>query len=310
MKTEGHPGSKTFPADAERPFGSNYLRCGNHEIHYLEWGESRHPAIVMWHGLARTGRDFDIIASRLSWNFRVICPDTLGRGLSQWSSEPARDYCMDAYVDLATALVEGLGLRRLHWIGTSMGGAIGLRAAAGPLRERIATLVLNDIGPTLPRVALERIRDYVANPPRFDTVAELEAWMRQAYLPFGWQSDPQWRSMAEHSLRRLPDGRLTLHYDPAIASQLSARPDDYELWAAYDSLRQPVLLLRGADSDLLTPEVAQAMTRRGPRARRVDFAGCGHAPALNVDAQIHEIERFLHAQAADGITLTSRRQTP
>ena len=310
MKTQGHPGTPTVVQECAPAFASHYLRCSNHEIHYLDWGDSKNTPIIMWHGLARTCRDFDVLAARLSRRFRVICPDTLGRGLSQWSSVPARDYCMDAYVALAGELVEALGLRRLHWIGTSMGGAIGLRAAAGPLRERIATLVLNDIGPTLPSVAVERIRDYVGRPPSFDTVLELEAWMRQAYLPFGWQSDAQWRSMAEHSLRRLPDGRLGLHYDPAIAAQLSTRPEDFELWAAYDSLRQPVLLLRGADSDLLSPEIADAMTRRGPRARRVDFAGCGHAPALNVDDQIHEIEGFLHLHASHGLTQTLRRQEP
>ncbi|MBU6442177.1 MAG: alpha/beta hydrolase [Betaproteobacteria bacterium] len=310
MKIQGQPGQASHSLGSGPPCASNYLRCGKHEIHYLEWGFSDRFPIIMWHGLARTGRDFDVIAGRLSESFRVICPDTIGRGLSQWSSEPARDYCMEAYAELAVQLVEGLGLRRLHWIGTSMGGAIGLRAAAGPLRERIATLVLNDIGPTLPRVALERIRDYVGRPPSFATVAELEAWMRQAYLPFGWQSDAQWRSMAEHSLRRLPDGRLTLHYDPAIASQLSSRPRDYEQWEAYDSLTLPVLLLRGADSDLLPPEIAEAMSCRGPRARRVDFAGCGHAPALNVDDQIHEIEGFLHSQGTQGFTQTIRRQDP
>ena len=310
MKIQGQTAQATQALASGQPCASNYLRCGDHEIHYLEWGDSHNPAVIMWHGLARTGRDFDVIAGRLSANYRVICPDTLGRGLSQWSAEPGRDYCMEAYAELAVQLVEGLGLHRLHWIGTSMGGAIGLRAAAGPLRGRIATLVLNDIGPTLPRAALERIRDYVGHPPAFATVAELEAWMRQAYEPFGWQSDAQWRSMAEHSLRRLPDGRLSLHYDPAIVSQLSTRPQDYEQWEAYDSLTQPVLLLRGADSDLLTPETAQAMTRRGPRARRVDFAGCGHAPALNVDDQIHEIERFLQLQATAGFTQTPRRQDP
>lgn len=273
---------------------SNYIRCGAYEIHYLEWGLRQAPCVIMWHGLARTGRDFDVLAERLSCNFRVICPDTLGRGLSQWSSEPEVEYSLDYYVELATELVLRLELSRVHWVGTSMGGAIGLRAGAGALRGRMCSLVLNDIGPTLPRPALERIRAYVGQPPSFDTVGELEKWMRQAYRPYGWQSDSQWRSMAENSLRRLPDGRLTLHYDPAIVSQLSAHPQDYELWEAYDSLALPVLLLRGADSDLLLPDVADAMTRRGPRARRLDFAGCGHAPALNVEEQMREVEQFLH----------------
>lgn len=274
--------------------GSNYVRCGKYEIHYLEWGMEDAPCVIMWHGLARTGRDFDALAARLSRRYRIICPDTLGRGLSQWSLDPGLEYSIDYYVELAMELVVRLRLTRVHWIGTSMGGAIGLRAAAGPLRGRMSTLVLNDIGPTLPGPALERIRAYVGQPPSFDTATELEAWMREAYRPYGWQSDHQWRNMAESSLRRLPDGRLTLHYDPKIVTQLSERPRDYELWDAYDSLKLPVLLLRGAESDLLLPEVAEEMARRGPRARRVDFAGCGHAPALNVEEQMREIEQFLH----------------
>ena len=278
---------------AGRPAASRYMRCGDYEIHYLEWGHENDPSIIMWHGLARTCRDFDVLAARLSSTYRVICPDTLGRGLSQWSRAARDEYCLDYYVGLAAELVGRLGLRHLSWVGTSMGGAIGLGAAAGALRERIDALVLNDIGPSLPAAAVERIGSYVGHPPSFDTVTEMESWMREAYRPFGWQSDEQWRSMAEHSLRRLPDGRLTLHYDPRIVEQLDTHAQDFELWQAYDSLRIPVLLLRGADSDLLPETTADAMTRRGPRARRVDFPGCGHAPALNVEAQIREIEHFL-----------------
>ncbi|KAG1446002.1 hypothetical protein G6F57_017431 [Rhizopus arrhizus] len=174
-----------------------------------------------------------------------------------------------------------------------MGGATGMHAAATTLRGRISHLVVNDIGPELPQPAIDRILAYAGNPPAFDTVTELEAWLRVAYKPYGWQSDEQWRRMAETSVRRLPDGRVTAHYDPAIVGQFSHHPGDYNRWSGYDSLRMPVLLLRGAESDLLLPDVANAMTQRGPRATRIDFPDCGHAPALNVAPQIDAIRRFL-----------------
>lgn len=272
---------------------SCYLRCGNHEIHYLEWGDESLPPVIAWHALARNARDFDYLATNLSTRYRLICPDTIGRGLSQWSAAPRRDYCMDAYVRLAAELLDALGLQRVRWIGTSMGGAIGMHGAATVLRNRISALVLNDIGPTLPKAAAERIVAYVGAPPAFDAMTGLEDWLRTTYRPFGRQRDEEWRVMAETSARRLPDGRFTLHYDPAIVRQLADWPEDFELWADYDTLRIPVLVLRGAESDVLPADVADDMTRRGPCARRIDYAGCGHAPALNTDDRVDAIERFL-----------------
>ena len=272
---------------------SRYVGCLGRELHYVEWGSASAPPVVLWHGLARTGRDFDDLARVLAARYRVICPDTIGRGLSQWSADPVADYRLDTYARLAAALADALGLAQLRWVGTSMGGAIGLVAAATTLRGRISHLALNDIGPELPAPAVERIVTYVGNPPAFGTVTELEAWIRQAYRPYGWQSDAQWRRMTETSARRLPDGRVTLHYDPAIVGQFRHHPRDYDRWEEYDGLRLPVLLLRGAQSDLLPDAVAAAMTQRGPRATRIDFEDCGHAPALNVPPQINAVVDFL-----------------
>ncbi len=280
------------PAGRHAP-ASRYLRCEGRELHYTEWGAPDAPPVIMWHGLARTGRDFDDLAQALADDYRIICPDAIGRGLSQWSADPVAEYRLDFYAALARALVDGLALARVRWVGTSMGGATGMHAAATSLRDRISHLVVNDIGPELPQAAIDRIVAYVGAPPAFDTVTELEAWLRVAYKPYGWQSDEQWRRMAETSVRRLPDGRVTLHYDPAIVGQFSHHPGDYDRWSGYDSLRMPLLLLRGAESDLLLPEVADAMTRRGPRAQRIDFPDCGHAPALNVAPQIDAIRQFL-----------------
>jgi pimeloyl-ACP methyl ester carboxylesterase len=223
----------------------------------------------------------------------VICPDTLGRGLSQWSPQPSAEYCLDFYVRQAVSLLDQLGVDRVHWVGTSMGGAIGTKAAAGPLRGRIRRLVLNDNGPSLAATAIERIRAYAGAPAAFSTVTELEAYFRTIYKPYGWLSETQWRRLTETSVRRLPDGRVTPHYDPAMVRQFIDHPDDYELWAEYDSLDLPVLCLRGADSDLLLAQTADDMRRRGPCAVVVEIPGCGHAPALNTPEQFSLVERFL-----------------
>ena len=176
-----------------------------------------------------------------------------------------------------------------------MGGAIGLLGAATSLRGRIRRLVLNDIGPKTADAAVERIRSYAGRPPSFERVSELEQYLRTVYKPYGWLSDEQWRRMTESSMRRLPDGRVTTHYDPAMTGQFVNHPNDYELWEAYDSLDLPVLCLRGESSDLLLPDTAEEMRTRGPRAVVVTIPGCGHAPALNVPEQLELVERFFVA---------------
>lgn len=274
-------------------FSSHYLHCAGREIHYTEWGHEHTEVVIAWHGLARTCRDMDDLAAHLSARYRVICPDTLGRGLSQWSPDPKGEYCLSFYVQLAQSLLDQLGLSEVHWVGTSMGGAIGTLAAAGPLRGRIRRLVLNDNGPQLAAAAIERIRSYAGRPAAFATVGELEQYFRSVYKPYGWLSDAQWRRLTETSVRRLPDGRVTPHYDPAMVLQFIEHPNDYELWEAWDSLTLPVLCLRGEDSDLLLAETAEGMRSRGPRAVVVTIPGCGHAPALNVPAQFALVERFL-----------------
>lgn len=277
---------------------SRYLTCAGREVHFMDWdaagraGATAEP-VIAWHGLARTGRDMDPIAARLSARHRVICPDTIGRGLSQWSPDPAREYCLAFYERLAAELLDQLGIRSCLWLGTSMGGAIGLRAAAGALRGRIRRLVLNDIGPELAAPAVDRIRTYAGSPPAFATMGELEGYFRTVYRPYGWLPDAQWRALAETSARRLPDGRLTPHYDPAMVLQFEHHPDDYLQWSAWDALDLPVLVLRGESSDLLLPEVAEAMRTRGPRAVVATIPGCGHAPALNTPEQFALVERFL-----------------
>jgi len=284
---------------------SLYLDCLGFNLHVTEWGDPSAPAVICWHGLARTGRDFDDLARHLAPRWRVICPDTIGRGLSQWSPEPDRDYRFAVYADLAHAMMNGLGLERAHWIGTSMGGAIGMVCAAGlhiaALKGRIQSLVLNDMAPEIAPAAVERIKAYAGQPPTFATVPELEAFFRIAYAPFGTLTDAQWRHLAETSARRLPDGRVTPHYDPGITRQFFQPPEEYALWPHYDALDMPVLMLRGAQSDLIERHTLDTMRARGPGARGLlqveEIEGCGHAPALNVLPQMNLVEAFISAAA-------------
>jgi pimeloyl-ACP methyl ester carboxylesterase len=282
-------------------YNSCYATCAGREIHYTEWGSQHRGTVIAWHGLARTGRDMDELAEHLSSRFRVICPDTVGRGLSQWSADPHNEYTLAFYARLAADLFDQLGIGEAHWVGTSMGGSIGTVCAGGllqpQLKGRIKSLVLNDNAPQLAEPAVARIREYAGNPPAFDTMAQLEAFFRQVYKPFGWLSDAQWRRLTETSMRRLPDGRVTPHYDPAMVRQFTDHPNDYLLWEHYDGIEIPVLCLHGADSDLVLPATTEEMMRRGPGLRGltrvVEVAGCGHAPALNVPEQLDLVASFI-----------------
>ena len=283
---------------------SNYAQLLGREIHWMDWGPKEGATVIAWHGLARTGRDMDELADHLAGQgFRVICPDTLGRGLSQWSPLPDDEYQLSFYARLADALCEELQLDRVHWVGTSMGGAIGTVCASGlfapRMKARIASLVLNDNAPELASAAVERIKAYAGNPPAFGTVTELEAFFRTVYKPYGWLSDAQWRRLTETSPRRLPDGRVTPHYDPAMVRQFTAHDNDYLIWNHWDAIDVPVLCLRGVDSDLVLPQAVTEMRSRGPGAagllKVIEVPGCGHAPALNVPEHLLPIEAFFRA---------------
>ena len=285
-------------------FTSHYLTCAGRELHYTDWRPAApvRGTVVAWHGLARTGRDMDELAAHLSARgWRVLCPDMVGRGLSQWAEHPKDGYCLAFYARIPRELLVQLGIEHCHWVGTSMGGAIGTVAASGyfepELKKRIRSLTLNDNAPQLAQPAIERIKAYAGQPPAFDRVTELEAFLRTAYKPYGFLTDAQWRRLTETSTRRLPDGRVTPHYDPAIVGQFIHYPDDYLIWHHYDALDIPVLLLRGVDSDLVLKDTAEQMTTRGPGARGqlqwVEVPGCGHAPALNVAEQLKLVTDFI-----------------
>jgi pimeloyl-ACP methyl ester carboxylesterase len=272
---------------------STYIDAAGFEMHVTEWGDRANPVLVMWHGLARTGRDFDEAARALSDDFFVLCPDTLGRGLSAWARRGAADYTFATYGAMTSAMLKHYDVGQFGWVGTSMGGLLGITLAAGPLSDRITHLVINDVGPDIPYDSARRIAEYVGNPPVFDTIADYEFWLRRTYAPFGENSESFWRRMVDTSMRRTDKGQVTVHYDPAIVSTMVENKADLDVWNAYDAVTAHTLLIRGAQSDVLPPTVASAMRMRGPCPELVTIPDCGHAPTFSDEKQIDLLRTFL-----------------
>jgi len=273
------------------------VRCvsagGFHNLAYAEWGApSAGRTVFCVHGLTRTGRDFDRFAGALEDRFRVVCPDVVGRGASDWLRDPG-GYGFTQYVNDMTVLLGRIGADRVDWVGTSMGGLIGMIMVAAD-NSPIERLVLNDVGPLVSKQGLERIRAYLETEWAFDTAAEAESHVRAVYAPFGTLGDDEWRHIVEHSVRRGEDGTWRMIFDPGIVEPMKQEPvEDVDLWPLYDKIACPVLLVRGAQSDIVTPEVAAEMTQRGPRADVIEFADCGHAPTLMPAEQIAAVREWL-----------------
>lgn len=272
---------------------------GMHRMAFVEWGDPANPRVVLCvHGLTRCGRDFDDLARALAADFRVVCPDVAGRGQSEWLPNPEL-YSLPQYGADMLTLIAALAPTELHWVGTSMGGLVGMGIAAQPLSP-IRRLVLNDVGPVITAVSLRRIKQYLGNAPRFDSYAEIEAYVRAVSAGFGALTDAQWQHLTTHVIRRAGDGKFEFLYDPAIAvsyaqALVASGGQDIELWSLYDKVACPTLLLRGEVSDLLTRETATAMTQRGPHAQLVEIAAVGHAPTLMMAEQIEVVRKFLLA---------------
>jgi len=281
-----------------------HLHClgphGFHRVVYTEWGDPADAHVVLCvHGLTRTGRDFDFLAQALADRYRVLCPDVVGRGQSDWLANKS-DYNYPQYLCDMTALIARSSAEHVDWVGTSMGGFIGMMLAAQP-HSPIRRLVVNDVGPFLPRAALERMAQYVGKAPVFADVAAYERYLREVGAPFGPLSDAQWRHLAQYSSRRRDDGSIEVAYDPGIAHAFSAEFKDVVLWPVWDAISCPTLILLGRQSDLLLAQTAQEMTERGPRAQLVQFEGIGHAPMLMADEHISVVLDFLLAES-DGHT--------
>ena len=278
-----------------------YVQCldsrGLHRMAYWEWGDALNPRVLVCvHGLSRQGRDFDTLARAMSGEYRVVCPDVVGRGQSDHLADPM-GYQIPAYVADMVTLLARLDARTVHWVGTSMGGLIGLGVAslAGSPVER---LVLNDVGPVLEASAIARIGTYLGAPQRWPTMAIAAEYLAGISKGFGPHTPEQWLDLTRPMLKADGDG-FKPHYDPQIALPFravtaeGAALGEAALWRAYDALRCPTLLLRGAESDLLSPATAAEMTQRGPKARLVEFAGVGHAPTIVDAAQVAVVREFL-----------------
>ncbi len=266
---------------------------GLHRIGYTEWGAADAPVLLCVHGLTRNGRDFDVIAERLSDRYRVVCPDMIGRGRSDFAPD-ASLYAVPQYVADCVTLIARLDVEELVWLGTSMGGVIGMAMASLP-GNPISRLVLNDIGPVNGTTGAGRIADNVGDDPTFASFEEGERELRGRMSEFGPHTDEQFRYLSRHYVVER-DGRWTFHYDPAVGAAFKAAKAQPAppMWPMYDAIRCPVGVLRGATSDVLSAETAAEMTRRGPRATLVELPGIGHAPTLIADDQIAAIERLLH----------------
>lgn len=269
--------------------------AGFHDMAYVEWGDPDNPCVLVCaHGLTRSGRDFDSLAQALADVYRVVCPDVVGRGRSDWLRDK-RHYTVPQYCSDMVALLARLNARTVHWLGTSMGGLIGMALAAQE-GSPIKRLVLNDVGPVVTAVSIARIGEFVGKAPNFASIEEAEAYVRFVSTPFGSHTDAQWRHLTENVVRALPGGGYAMAYDPGIAEpfrQEMGTGKDVDLWSIYDAIKCPTLLVRGAKSDLLTVATAREMTERGPRARLVEIPGVGHAPTLMSSEQIAVVRDFL-----------------
>lgn len=299
LRPEPYP-SRAAQAVVDRPWHGvreRSVQCigphGFHRMAYVEWGNpANRKVLVCAHGLTRNGRDFDFLAQALADDYRVVCPDVVGRGRSDWLGVKS-DYGFPVYVADMVTLLARLDADTVHWVGTSMGGIIGMLLASRP-HAPISRLVLNDVGPVITAASLRRIGEYVGNAPKFSSMAEAEAWIRTVSAPFGPLTDEQWQHLTRYSVRPV-EGGFAMVYDPGLGDVFRAAPAvvDVDLWDVYKAIQCPTLAIRGAESDLLTPETFHRMGETGPRARLAEIPGVGHAPVLMDRAQIALVRDFL-----------------
>lgn len=298
----------------------NYVSCpdtaGSHRMAYWLWGDERASHVVVCaHGLSRQGRDFDVLAQalveRARQPLRVVCPDVVGRGRSDWLADPMGYQLPNYAADMLQMLAQlnaAAPITTLDWVGTSMGGLIGMAIAGSPnlpLPAPVHKLVLNDVGPVIQWQALQRIGTYLGNTGRFESVEQAADAMWAISQSFGPHTREQWLALSQPMVKPHPDGGVTLHYDPAIAvpfralTEEAAAQGQAAIWQLYDNIRARTLLVRGAQSDLLAKDTALAMTTRGPKARLIEFEGVGHAPTFVSDDQVGAVASFLLETEAD-----------
>jgi pimeloyl-ACP methyl ester carboxylesterase len=268
------------------------------ELHYSEWGDPEAPPVACVHGLSRVGRDFDFLAERLRDEYRLLCPDMPGRGLSEWAAEGEADelYTGGRMTELLAGFFDELDIESARYVGTSMGGQLGMALAAGPLRDRISHFVVNDVGPAPAededaQEGIDRIVEYLTDPPTFPRLSGLEAFYRETYATFSPLTDAEWRVFTVGSARRTEDGEFAPAYDPRVVEPLLTEEADVDPWALWEAIEAPTMVLKGERSDILADATFERMqATRDVEAHEYD---CGHAPSLNVPEQVDPIRRFL-----------------
>jgi pimeloyl-ACP methyl ester carboxylesterase len=270
---------------------------GFHRVVWYEWGDPQcSDVVVCVHGVGRNGRDFDVLGETLASTQRVLAVDMPGRGRSDWLPDPQL-YSFPTYLATLTALIAASGADTVSWVGTSMGGLLGMVLAAQP-NTPVARLVVNDVGPVIEAAALERIRGYLGTDPVFERYEDIDAYVRAISAPFGPLTDAQWAHIVRTNVRQDAQGRWHVGYDPGIGVAFASQPAMADLWHLWDAVKCPTLVLRGQHSDLLGAGTAAAMATRGPRARVVEIPGVGHAPMLLDAQQIELVAAFLRAPVA------------
>ena len=269
---------------------------GLHRMAYTEWGDPANPQVLVCvHGLSRNGHDFDDLSRAMAGSHRLVCPDIVGRGRSDWLRDPS-GYGVPQHVADMMVLIARLDVEAVHWLGTSMGGLIGMVLASLP-GTPVSRLLLNDVGPVVSAESIRRIGEYIGGAPKFSGLDDAERYIRAASAPFGALNDAQWRALTVSSVRPMADGGLEMIYDPAIAESFhrATAGGVVDLWPMFDRVRCPTRFVRGQLSDLLSTEVAQAMTARGPHPDLVEVSGVGHAPMFMDEAQIAIAREFFTA---------------
>jgi len=264
-----------------------------HDIHVVEWGNPNRPTVLLYHGFSRTARDFDELAQRLSDDFFVLCPDAPGRGKSSWSDNPARDYRLSNFAKISRELLEIYGISKIGWVGTSMGGVIGIKLDAMPGAPHVGALVLNDVGPGIAQVGKQRISGTSAALPTFDTRRQAREWLLENYSKGGRPTDAFLERTLEAQMRVTSQGKLTLGYDPAINLMLTTRTEELDCWDSWGRTTAPTLVLWGQASDVLTADMVDRMRRSRPEIEIAAYPGLGHAPNLSDPARIELIAEFL-----------------
>jgi pimeloyl-ACP methyl ester carboxylesterase len=300
----GQPRTRRRPAGPRFGEVASFSTKGYHRIAYTEWGAPDAARVaVCVHGLTRQGRDFDPLALALAQRgYRVLCPDLAGRGRSQWLADPA-DYDLPQYTRDMVVLLARAGGQEVDWVGSSLGGLIGIQLASQP-KTPIRRMVINDVGPFLPSQALSRLGRYLWSMPKsFANFHAAEAYFREILAPYGVLGDSEWYHLTAHSIRRGEDGRFRLLIDPGVGRAIRpAMAYSMSMWRQWDALRCPVLILRGQYSDMLTADISKQMLARGPASRLIEFPDCGHAPALLNLRQIAPVVQWLTRNSDEGAT--------